>query len=162
MIKLVSSSIGSITEEHFENGEKSVNKLKVVSLLVLLALTMSMLAACGSSAPAGVSNLVLSTDKDGANKAATFAPTDTVYMTADVNQVADGASFDIKWYALNVSGQDPATPFLSNNVVWSTASGANRLYAQTNSTTGGFPVGQYRVEVDMGGNKVAEAEFNIQ
>ena len=139
-----------------------MKKLQVVSLLVLLGLTMSMLAACGSSAPAGVSNLALSTDKDGANKATTFAPTDTVYLTADVNQVADGTSFDIKWYALNVAGQDPATPFVSNNVVWSTSSGANRLYAQTSSTTGGFPVGQYRVEVDMGGTKAAEADFNIQ
>jgi len=137
-----------------------MKKVQIVSLFVVLVLITSVLAACGSSAPAGVSNLALSNDKVGANKATTFAPTDTIYLNADVNQVADGASFDVKWYALNVSGQDPNTPFVTSNVVWK--SGMNQLTAQTNSTTGGFPVGQYRVEVDMDGTKVAEENFNIQ
>jgi hypothetical protein len=137
-----------------------MKKVQIVSLLVVLVLVASVLAACGSSAPAGVSNLALSNDKAGANKATTFAPTDTIYLNADVNQVADGASFDVKWYALNVSGQDPNTPFVTSNVVWK--SGMNQLTAQTNSTTGGFPVGQYRVEVDMDGTKAAEKDFAIQ
>ena len=137
-----------------------MKKLKIGSLLAVMVFVVTTLAACGSSAQAGVSNLVLSTDKAGANKATTFAPTDTIYLTADVNQVADGTSFDVKWYALNVSGQDPNTPFVTSNVVWS--SSMNQLSAQTNSTTGGFPVGQYRVEVDMSGTKVAEADFTIQ
>ena len=137
-----------------------MKKVQIVSLLVVLVLVASVLAACGSSAPAGVSNLVLSTDKGGTNKATTFAPTDTIYLTADVNQVADGTSFDIKWYALDVAGQDPNTPFLTNNVVWT--SGVNRLYAQANSTTGGFPKGQYKVEVDMSGTKAGESTFSIQ
>jgi len=136
MIKLVSSSIGSITEEHFENGEKSVNKLKVVSLLVLLALTMSMLAACGSSAPAGVSNLVFIHGSRMARQGRHVCSTDTRYMTR-CHTVAGRGSFwssGMRWTFPDRS----ATPFLSNNVVWSTASGANRLYAQTNSRLAAF------------------------
>lgn len=135
-------------------------KLRFVILLVLLALVASTLA-CGSSAPAGVSNVVLSTDKEGANKTTTFAPTDTIYLSADFNQVDKGASFDIKWYALNVSGQDPATPFLTSNYVYD-GSAANKLYANTNSTSGGFPAGQYKVEIDLNGTKVAEEQFDIK
>jgi len=135
-------------------------KLRFVILLALLALAASALA-CGSSAPAGVSNLALSTDKEGANKTTTFAPTDTIYLTADFNQVEKGASFDIKWYALNVSGQDPNTPFLTSNYVYD-GSAANKLYANASMTTGGFPVGQYKVEVDLNGTNVAEQQFDIQ
>ncbi len=136
-----------------------MKKLQIAILLALLALIASTLA-CGSSAPAGVSNPVLSTDKAGANTTTTFAPTDTVYLSFDINQVAKGTSFDIKWYALNVTGQDPNTPFLTSNVVYD-GSGANKVYANTNSTTG-FPVGQYKVEIYMSGTKVAEQQFNIQ
>ena len=141
-----------------------MRKSQIAILLVVLVLLASALAACGSSAtpaPAGVSNPVLSTDKAGANTTTTFAPTDTIYLSFDINQVDKGTSFDIKWYALNVSGQDPNTPFVTSNVVYDGTSG-NKVYANTNSTSGGFPVGQYKVEIDMNGTKVAEQSFNIQ
>jgi hypothetical protein len=147
-------------------------------LFVLLALVACVLAACGSSGstetsnpPSGsiavpaatsasaITNLVLSTDKAGAKAATTFAPTDTIYLSSDVSQLASGTSIDIKWYALNVSGQDPNTPFYTSNVVYSSGSS---LSAQVNSTTGGFPVGQYRVEVDTNGTKAAEKDYTIQ
>lgn len=137
-----------------------MRKSQIAILLVLLALVASTLA-CGTSAPAGVSNLALSTDKEGTNKTTTFAPTDTIYLTADFNQVDKGASFDIKWYALNITGQDATTPFLTSNYVYD-GSAANKLYASANSTSGGFPAGQYKVEVDLNGTKVAEQDFTIQ
>jgi len=140
------------------DGEKNMKRSRNVILLVLLVLITATLVACGSSAPAGVSNLVLSSDKGGASKA-TFAPTDTIYLSADVNQVNAGTNFDIKWYALNVSGQDPATPFVTSTVAYSSG---NNLSANINSTTGGFPVGQYKVEVYMNGAKVGEQTFDIQ
>lgn len=135
-----------------------MKRSQIVSLSVMLVLIASTLVACGSPAPAGVSNLVLSSEKGGTSKT-TFAPTDTIYLSADVNQVDAGTSFDIKWYALNVDGQDPATPFVTSNVAYSSG---NNLSANINSTTGGFPVGQYKVEVDMNGTKVGEQTFDIQ
>lgn len=136
-----------------------MKKSQIVILLVLLALVASTLA-CGSSAPAGVSNIALSTDKEGANKSTTFAPSDTIYLTADVNGVEAGTNFDIKWYVLDVAGQDPATPFVTSSVAW--ASGMNKLYANINSTSGGFPAGNYKVEIYMAGTKVGEQTFAIQ
>ena len=105
----------------------------------------------------GVSGVVLSTDKEGANKSATFAPSDTVFLSADIN-VEKGTSVDIKWYALNVDGQDPAVAFLSNNVV---VGSEPKLFANA-KVDAGFPVGNYRVEVETNGTKAAEAEFSIQ
>jgi hypothetical protein len=133
---------------------------RFVIFMALLVLVLA-LSACGSSAPAGVSNLVLSTTKGGTTNITTFAPGDTIYLSSDLNQVDKGTSFDIKWFALNVSGQNAATPFLTSNVVYD-GTGNNTLNAQVNSTTGGFPVGDYNVEIDMNGVKAAEQAFNIQ
>jgi len=134
-------------------------KTRIAILLALLALIASTLA-CASSAPAGVSNPILSTDEKGTNTATTFAPTDTIYLSFTVNQVDKGTSFDVKWYALNVSGQDPNTPFFTSNVIYDGS--GNRIIAHVNITSGGFPVGQYKVEIYMNGTKVAEQQFNVQ
>ena len=134
---------------------------KRFAIFMALLVMVFAVSACGSSAPAGVSNLVLSTTKGGTTNTTTFAPADTIYLNADFNQVDKGTSFDIKWFALNVSGQDAATPFFTSNVVYD-GSGSNTLNAQVNSTTGGFPAGNYKVEIDMNGTKAAEQAFNIQ
>jgi hypothetical protein len=134
-----------------------LNKFAV--LLAVLALVLSSLACLSSSSPAGVSNLYMSTDKEGTNKTTTFTPTDTIYVSFDVNQVDKGASFDIKWYALNVDGQDPNTPFITSNYIYGSESS---LSAHINSTTGGFPVAQYKVEIFINGTKAAEQQFDIQ
>lgn len=134
-------------------------KTRIAILLALLALIASTLA-CGTSAPAGVSNPILSTDEQGTNKTTTFAPTDTIYLSFTINQVDKGTSFDVKWYALNLSGQDPNTPFFTSNVIYDGSS--NTMYAHINSTTGGFPVGQYKVAIYMNGSKEAEQTFSIQ
>jgi hypothetical protein len=138
-----------------------VKTARIVVLSVLLASLLLGLVACGSSGPAGVSNLTLSSDKAGTDKKTTFAPKDTIYLSADVNKVADGTKFEVKWFALNVKGQDPNAPFLTNDVTWK--SGAqNNLTASADVKDTGFPVGKYRVEVDMGGKKAAERPFEVQ
>ncbi len=152
-----------------------MTKSRIAILLVLVVLVASVLSACASSSstdsssPASsgsteasaptVSNMSLSADKSGSNPTTTFAPTDTIYLTADVSNLAAGTSVDIKWYALNVSGQDPNTPFFTSNVVYSSGS---TLTASTSSTSGGFPTGQYKVEVYVGGVKAGEQDFTIQ
>ena len=136
-----------------------MKKSRIVILSVLFGLIAAILVACGASGPAGVSNLALYKDKAGTDKVSTFAPTDTIYLAADVNQVASGTSFEVKWFALNVDGQDPSTPFYTSKFTYNSG---NNLYAQIDSTTGGFPTGQYKVEVDMNGTNVGEQTFDIQ
>ena len=133
---------------------------RIVVLSVLLVSLLLGLAACGSSGTAGVSNLTLSSDKAGTDKKTTFAPKDTIYLNADVNKVADGTKFEVKWFALNVKGQDANAPFLTSDVTWK--SGAHNLTASANVKDPGFPVGKYRVEVDMSGKKAAEQPFEVQ
>lgn len=132
-------------------------------LMAVLGLVLSTLA-CSSlntaSAPAGVSNIYMANDENGENKTTTFAPTDTIYVFFDVNEVDEGALFEIKWYALDVEGQDPSTPFTTSDYTYA---GESTIYAQVESTdAAGFPAAQYKVEIYMNGTKVGEQQFSVQ
>lgn len=131
---------------------------KLAILLAVIALFVSTLA-CGTSAPAGISNIYMANDVNGSNKTTTFGSNDVIYVFFDVNQVDNGAPFQIKWYALNVDGQDPNTAFLVTDYNYN---GEATIYAQIESTTGGFPAAQYKVEIYLSGAKVGEQQFSVQ
>jgi hypothetical protein len=127
-------------------------------LFAALALLVASLA-CGTTAPAGVSNIQMSTDQEAANITTTFAPTDEIYVTFDVNEVEAGAGLEIRWYALDVEGQDPETPFTTSEYTYNEE---DSIYANIYSTEGGFPSGQYKVEIYLNGAKVGEQQFSVQ
>jgi hypothetical protein len=127
-------------------------------LFAVLALLVASLA-CGTTAPAGVSNIQMSTDQEAANITTTFAPTDEIYVTFDVNEVEAGSSLEIRWYALDVEGQDPETPFTTSEYTYNDE---DSIYANIYSTEGGFPAGQYKVEIYLNGAKVGEQQFSVQ
>lgn len=135
-----------------------MNFKKVSILLAAIALFVSALA-CGSTAPAGVSNIYMANDAEGKNKTSTFAPTDVIYVFFDVNQVDNGSQFQVRWFALNVDGQDPNEAFLTTDYTYN---GEPTIYAQIESTQGGFPAAQYKVEIYLAGAKVGEQQFTIQ
>ncbi len=148
---------------------------KILILLAAFVLLISTLACGASSAPTvaptdaptsapvatggNISNIYMSNQADGSTHATTFAPTDTIYVIFDVNQVDAGANFQINWYATNVDGQDPNTAFYSTDYTYNSEA---TLFAQISSTTGGFPAAHYRVEIDLNGSKVGEQEFDVQ
>jgi hypothetical protein len=127
-------------------------------LFAVLALLVATLA-CGTSAPAGVSNIRMANDADANNITTTFASTDVIYVFFDVNEVETGAPFQVKWYALNLDGQDPTEPFTVTDYAYNDES---TIYAQIESTDGGFPVAQYKVEIYLNGSKVGEQQFSVE
>jgi len=134
-------------------------KFKKLSIFLAIFVLIASILACGSSAPAGVSNIYMANDAEGTNHTTTFATSDVVYVFFDVNQVDAGAQFQIQWYALNISGQDPNTPFTTTDYTYSSEA---TIFAQIESTDGGFPVGQYKVEIYLNNAKVGEQQFSIQ
>ena len=131
-------------------------KSRISILLAVLALMIAVLA-CG--APAGVSNIYMANDEAGNNKTTTFAPSDTVYVFFDVNQIDAGTKFQIKWYVLNVDGQDPNEPLAVTDYDYNNEA---TILAHIESTGDGLPVGNYKVEIYMSGNKVGEQLFSVQ
>lgn len=135
-------------------------KFQKLSILIAVVVLFVSVLACGSTAPVGVSNIYMANDEEGNNKTTTFAPTEAIYVFFDVNGVESGAQLQVRWYALNVDGQDPNTPFTTSDYTYS---GEDTIYANIESTdAGGFPVAQYKVEVYLNGAKVGEQQFSIQ
>ncbi len=134
-------------------------KLRNLSLLLVVAVLFASVLACGSTAPVGISNVYMANDAEGNNKTTTFAPTDVIYVFFDVNGIDAGAQFQVKWYALNVDGQDPNEAFTTTDYTYNEEA---TIYANIESTDGGFPVAQYKVEIYLNGAKVGEQQFSIQ
>ncbi len=131
---------------------------KLTILFAVLALLVATLA-CGTTAPAGVSNIRMANNAEETNITTTFAPTDVIYVFFDVNEVEAGAALQVQWYALTVDGQDPETAFTVTDYTYSDEA---TIYAQIESTDGGFPAAQYKVEIYLNGAKVGEQLFDIQ
>jgi len=133
-------------------------KSRLAILMALFALVASTLA-CLASGPAGVSNIYMASDEAGDIKTTTFGPMDSVYVFFDVNQVEAGTKFEIKWFVLDLEGQDPATPFTVSEYTYDNE---DTIYANVYSTDpAGFPAAQYKVEIYMAGAKVGEQQFGI-
>lgn len=118
---------------------------KYFSFIALIAIVAATLA-CASVSPSGpsASNFYMASDKDGKDKTAVFSPNQDFYVFFDVSGIDSGAVFHSKWYALDIPGEDAATPF--KTIDYSYESGISTIYFQlTNSS--GWPTGHYKVEV---------------
>ncbi len=130
-------------------------KTKNIFILFALLAILFSLAAC---APTQSVQLLYATDEQGTNKTTTFAPTDAFNLFFDVSGISNGTAFETRWYVLNVASQNPNTPFKIMDQTYSPAR-TTLLFHLTN--TGNWPVGQYRVDVYMSGNKVGEVPFSV-
>ncbi|MFT3895655.1 MAG: hypothetical protein QM730_28885 [Anaerolineales bacterium] len=127
-------------------------------LLAMLALALATLA-CNVGGEPGVSNVRMTTDDTGDTATTTYASTDPFFVFFDVNAIEAGTSFESRWYALNVEGQDPNTPF--KTIEYAYKEGNRKIYFQL-TTDVEWPVSTYRVEIYMNGEKVGEQQFDVQ
>jgi hypothetical protein len=126
------------------------------AVLILVAISL----ACSSLSPTpGASNFYMATDEDGTNKTNTFSPEDDFFVFFEVAGLEPGTAFQSRWYALDVEGQDPSTPF--QTIDYPYEEGITTIYFQMTSQEP-WPVGNYKVEVYMNDAKVGEQAFNVQ
>lgn len=135
---------------------KTKNTISV--LLAVFALIVSSLA-CNLGGEPGVSNIHMSTDETGEITVSSYSPTDDFYVYFDVNLVDVGTPFEGRWYALDIEGEDPSTPF--STIDYNLEEGVGSVYFQLFNDIE-WPVGTYRVEVYMDGAKVGEQQFSVQ
>jgi hypothetical protein len=134
---------------------------KVYPILFACIIVLAASLACNALAPStpGVSNIYMAKDKDGNNKTNVFSPTDDFFVLFDVSGVDVGTKFQSRWYALDVEGQDPNTPFQTIDYTYE-ADIANIYFQLTNGD--GWPTGNYKVEIYMNDTKVGEQQFSVQ
>jgi hypothetical protein len=135
------------------------NKRLYPILCAVVALLIGNLACNALAGPSGTSNFYMATDKAGTNRTTVFSPTDDFYIFFDVNGVDTGTNFQSRWYALDIEGQDPNVPFQTIDYAYE-ADISNIYFQLTND--GGWPTGNYKVEVYMNDVKVGEQTFSVQ
>ncbi|HSG44108.1 MAG TPA: hypothetical protein VLA72_13210 [Anaerolineales bacterium] len=135
---------------------KNRNALPV--LLAVLALMVSMLA-CNFGAEPGVSDLRMVTDESGETNTTSYSPSEDFFVFFDVTLIDVGTYFEAEWYALDIEGEDPNTPYAT--IEYNLEEGANSVYFQLFNDSD-WPVGTYRVEVYMEGVKVGEQQFSVR
>lgn len=138
-------------------------KSKLSILFAALALVASMLACAGGEL--SLSNPRVATDKSGDTPVTTFAPTDTFYIVADLSNAPKGTTVEAKWYVVNVQGFDAGpintdTPSVLN-IEDNNFSGTVN-FSLSGSTDGGWPVGDYKVELYLNGTLSQTVNFSVQ
>ena len=134
-----------------------VKKLAPV-LFAVFALVFSTLA-CSLGGEPGVSNIRMATDDTGDTTTTSYSPSQDFYVFFDANSIETGTPFQGRWYALDIEGEDPNTPF--STIDYNLEDGVTSVYFQLFSDTE-WPVGTYRVEIYMDGAKVGETQFSVQ
>ena len=105
------------------------------------------------------SNFYMSSDSQGKNRTTTFSPNDAFFIFLAVSGVKGGTVFESKWYALNVSGQDPNTPFKTMDLTYESG-GLTTYFHLTNN--GPWPTGNYKVDVYMNDIQIVEQQFSVR
>jgi hypothetical protein len=132
--------------------------LLTVAALLMVTLACSAVSDLFSTTPT-TSNFYMATDTTGKTHTTSYGVNDNFYVFFDVSNIPVGTQFEAKWYALDVSGEDPSTPF--QTVDYTYESGVTSIYFQL-SNSGAWPTGHFRVDVYMAGTKVGEQLFTVQ
>ena len=122
------------------------------AVIVLLAL----MTACGPSEPLQVTTIQvgrsLNSDDSINQHTTTFKPNETIYVAA-INEAAGAGTIAVRWvFAGQTVSQESKDVSLNRE-------GATEFHMQTPS--GGFPEGDYRVEVTVNGESAGVREFRV-
>ena len=124
-------------------------------------LAAALLAAAGAvhGASPSVSDVVVSEAKDGPAKSLFKPTTPKVHLRAKLADVAPGTKVKAEWIAVRAEG---APPGYKIDTVESTAgAGASRYDGALGKPSAGWPVGEYRVDIYLGGKPAGGAAFKV-
>ena len=132
------------------------------NLYLILAAGIVALAAIFAydaiSAKSGAANFYMATDMVGKNRTTAFSPANHVYIFFDVSGIKPGTTFQSRWYALDLNGQDPTVPVRTIDYTYKDG---EKLFFEL-SSIGDWQTGNYKVEVYMDNAKVGEQMFTIR
>jgi hypothetical protein len=128
-------------------------------LLAVLALVASSLAC--SLTEMSLDNARMAFDQDGKNVTSTFSSTDVFYAVADLSNAPKGTKVVAKWVAVNIEGEDPGSVFQEQTLDITEDSFSGTIYFQL-SNDGGWPSGDYKVDLYLNDALTQSVTFNVQ
>lgn len=129
-------------------------------LFAVLALIISTLACAVGGGEPSLTNPRMSTDSEGVNTTTVYSGIDAFYAVADLSNVETGSVVDAKWYLVSAADYDPGE-IESSSVTIEDKSLYNYVSFELTSTEG-WPVGEYRVELYLNGTLAHTINFSVQ
>ncbi|MDO9299833.1 MAG: hypothetical protein Q7T89_00555 [Anaerolineales bacterium] len=129
-------------------------------LLAVLALIISTLACSFGGGEPSLTNPRMSTDSEGVNVTTVYAGSDAFYAVADLSNVETGSIVDAKWYLISAADYE-AGEIESTSLTIEDKSLYNYVSFELTSTEG-WPVGEYKVELYLNGTLAHTINFSVQ
>jgi len=128
-----------------------------LALFVLLAASL----ACSFGGELSLSNAHTAFDEDGAQPTSIFAPSDAIYVVADIANAPVGTLVVSKWYYVSVDGVAPNTLIDEADITIEEDgfTGNVHFYFPAGSE---WSVGTYAVELYLNGDLVDTVNYSIQ
>ena len=129
-------------------------------MLGVIALIISTLACSFGAGDPSLTNPRMSTDSEGVNITTVYSGGDAFYAVADLSNVETGSIVDAKWYLVSAVDYDPGE-IESTSLTIEDSSLYNYVSFELTSTDG-WPVGQYKVELYLNGVLAHTIDFSVQ
>lgn len=134
-----------------------MNRRKLGWFSALLALVLASVACSFSFSTAGVENLRMAKDQDGAQATTTFATTDPFYLVGELKNAPNDTKLKAVWTAVAVEGADPNTLIQE----YEETGGSGPFWFKLESNSGVWPTGRYKVEFYMNDELNSTLEFEV-
>jgi hypothetical protein len=137
-----------------------MNKRTLPIFLAVFAL-MAASIACSFGGELSLSNARTAYDEDGAQPTSVFAPSDAIYVVADLSNAPVGTVVNSKWYYVSVEGVAPNTLIDEADITidQESFSGTVHFFFPAGSD---WPVGTYAVELYLNGTLSQSVTFSVQ
>ena len=100
-------------------------------------------------------------DENGKNVTSTYSNTDEFYAVADLRNGSQGTVVVAKWIVVNIEGEDPGSVFEEQTLDITEHSFSGIIYFQL-SNDGGWPSGDYKVDLYLNDALTQSVTFNVQ
>ena len=137
-----------------------MNKRTLPIFLALFALLASTLA-CSLGGELSLSNVRTAFDEDAKQPTSVFAPSDAVYVVADLANAPVGTVVVSKWYYVSVEGIAPNTLIDDADITIEEEGFSGTVHFFFPAGTN-WPVGTYAVELYLNGTLIDTATFTVQ
>lgn len=137
-----------------------MNKRIFPIFLAMLALMVASMA-CAFGGELSLSNARTAFDEDGEQPTSVFAPSDAIYVVADLSNATIGNVVNSKWYYVSVEGVVPNTLIdeAAITIDQESFSGTVHFFFPAGSD---WPVGTYAVELYLDGTLIQTVTFSVQ
>jgi len=125
--------------------------------MVILALVVAALACSINISTANIKSVKLTSDEAGQTETEVYGPNDTFYAVVELANAPDDTQTKAVWTAVSAEGLEPNY----NLGEYELERGSGTVTFKISPETA-WPVGQYRVEIFLNGEKKETLDFEVR